>query len=261
MRAEPHLRHWRLAPGASVCAPADDPVASAIDLLFAPFACAPVEGHSLSLRTHLAQDGLQIWMCDLPLITITPRGLVPFLERLLTGLAVRYRTDALALHAGAVARDGGAIVLLGEKGGGKSTLTRWLGEHGARHVAEEVTFVRYEDETVAPFPRAIAVKGAPSWRDPMRGLLGYRAPREVVPPGARLPVRALCFVAHRAGATPMRAPLAPPEVALRLVHQSFGGLDRDPRALALIAHLAERPAWSFVHGEADEVGPSLLEAA
>jgi HprK-related kinase A len=64
----------------------------------------------------------------------------------------------LLLHAGAVERDGRALLLTGASGAGKSTLSALLGEAGWRFMGDEFALLDPESGLLHPFPRAISLK-------------------------------------------------------------------------------------------------------
>jgi len=66
----------------------------------------------------------------------------------------------LLLHAGAVERDGQALLLTGESGAGKSTLSALLGERGWRFLGDEFALLGLGDGELRPFPRAVSLKNA-----------------------------------------------------------------------------------------------------
>lgn len=61
----------------------------------------------------------------------------------------------IRLHAGAVARDGRALVLVGESGKGKSTLTASLVRRGWDYLSDEVAVIHPETRMVLPFAKAL----------------------------------------------------------------------------------------------------------
>lgn len=66
----------------------------------------------------------------------------------------------LLLHAGAVERDGRALILTGESGSGKSTLSALLGERGWRYLGDEFVLIEPASGAVHPFPRPASLKNA-----------------------------------------------------------------------------------------------------
>ena len=66
----------------------------------------------------------------------------------------------LLLHAGAVERDGRALILTGESGSGKSTLAALLGERGWRYLGDEFVLVAPTTGALHSFPRPASLKNA-----------------------------------------------------------------------------------------------------
>lgn len=64
------------------------------------------------------------------------------------------------IHAGAVARAGGALVMTGDSGAGKSTLAAMLGHRGWRFMGDEFALLDPADARFRPFPRPISLKNA-----------------------------------------------------------------------------------------------------
>lgn len=66
-----------------------------------------------------------------------------------------------ALHAGAVCRGNRCIILPGQSGNGKSTLTAWLVMNGFQYLTDELIFLD-SDAQVLPMTRPISLKVGPS---------------------------------------------------------------------------------------------------
>jgi HprK-related kinase A len=64
----------------------------------------------------------------------------------------------LLLHAGAVEREGRALILTGPSGAGKSTLSALLGEAGWRFMGDEFVLLDPADGAMRAFPRAVSLK-------------------------------------------------------------------------------------------------------
>lgn len=73
-----------------------------------------------------------------------------------------------ALHAGAVYKDGQAILLPGGSGSGKSTLTSWLLAMGCHYLTDELVMLK-DSGTIHPFTRPISLKSG--GLQPLRTLL------------------------------------------------------------------------------------------
>ncbi|MBM9521080.1 hypothetical protein JWG39_14760 [Desulforhopalus vacuolatus] len=70
-----------------------------------------------------------------------------------------------ALHAGCVSKGDRCVILPGQSGNGKSTLTSWLVMHGFQYLTDELVFLK-NDGSILPLTRPISLKvGAshPSW--------------------------------------------------------------------------------------------------
>jgi hypothetical protein len=67
----------------------------------------------------------------------------------------------LALHGGAVAKDGKGILLPGKSGSGKSSLTAWLVGKGFSYLTDELVLLA-GDGTILPFTRPLSLKSPAS---------------------------------------------------------------------------------------------------
>lgn len=97
-------------------------------------------------------------------------------------LASDRTTDAVMLHAGAVEFDGRVLVVTGESGRGKSTLTAALVLAGGRYLTDELVIIDPTDHSVRPYakpidlgPGSLELLGLPA-ED------GYVADKRHVPP-------------------------------------------------------------------------------
>jgi len=66
----------------------------------------------------------------------------------------------LLLHAACVERDGRALILTGESGSGKSTMSALLMDAGWRFLGDEFVLVDPASGSVFPFPRPVSLKNA-----------------------------------------------------------------------------------------------------
>lgn len=72
--------------------------------------------------------------------------------------------DFLFLHAAAVGIDGSAILISGEKGTGKSTLSMALAATGHQFFGDEIAVVKPRTMEVFPFRRAVSIRPGPQSR-------------------------------------------------------------------------------------------------
>lgn len=73
----------------------------------------------------------------------------------------KLRRDLYFVHAAVVSRADRAVMLVARSGGGKSTLCWALLHHGFSYLSDELGPVDLETLDVYPYPRALALKGAP----------------------------------------------------------------------------------------------------
>jgi hypothetical protein len=80
------------------------------------------------------------------------------LERVIQALIVDV-TSAPMLHAGAVARNGQAVIVAGPTGAGKTSVTAWLIDRGFQYITDELVTLVNGDAQIVGLPRAMIVKG------------------------------------------------------------------------------------------------------
>jgi hypothetical protein len=182
----------------------------------------------------------------------------------------------LVLHAGAVARGRKAILLPGDAGAGKTTLTAWLMGHGFDYLTDELVFLRDRSTVCEPFRRALNVKqGDGAALDGIVELAvtttALRTPQGylVAPPRRRSSraaarVHTLVFPRFRAGAAYSFGPISPAESGLRLMSALVNTRLRHDRGFAAIAYLARTcPAYALSYGHVAQLDRYLgeIEAA
>lgn len=82
-------------------------------------------------------------------------------EQDLTVELQKRRSDLYFLHAAVLERDGRALLLVAESGGGKSTTTWGLLHHGFRYASDELAPVDLATGQVYSFPHALCLKADP----------------------------------------------------------------------------------------------------
>jgi hypothetical protein len=262
-------RAWQLAPGVAVRTAVGSVEADALAEVFPAFEVAEVVAGARLATEALGDGALRVSLDGLALFTAADDELAPALEAALLGWVVRTRGGVVPLHASAVAVGARAVLFLGDKGSGKSTLAAQLGAAWP-YLGDEVAFVRITDNVLEPFPKAATIKAGAfavmpasrDWRDPVRGPVRYHAP--ALSSRAELPIGALVWpqwsAPSPAALSPELAPLAPDEMAVRLIRQSFGGLERDPRTLDTIAALAALPGFELRYTSTAQARVALEQA-
>lgn len=184
--------------------------------------------------------------------------------------AIRTASADLLLHAAAVVTPAGVIVLPAPAESGKSTLVAGLTRHGYGYVTDECAAVDGLTEhraellgppTVRAYPKPIGLDPG-SWPlfgslladDPLQldkrwlpgSVAGPGALAAHPAPGARLPLAAVVFPRHEAGAATELVPLGPGAATVTLARNAFR-LDEQPqRSLAALAALATAvPAFTL----------------
>lgn len=66
--------------------------------------------------------------------------------------------DGLVIHAAALGRGGGGILLPGTSGSGKSTLTAWLVTRGCNYLTDELVLLDEAKAKIYPFTRPVSFK-------------------------------------------------------------------------------------------------------
>jgi hypothetical protein len=121
--------------------------------------------------------------------------------------AMLMQPELLFFHAASIGIDGAGVLISGEKGLGKTTISMALAAHGHAFLGDEIAAVRTRTKELASFRRAISVR--PGTRSPqVERLLGGRSyPTEHFPDGTtRLRVKAAeLFPEVAAGPLPIRS--------------------------------------------------------
>lgn len=137
----------------------------------------------------------------------------------------RLRSDLYFIHAAALEFAGRMVLLVGESGGGKSTLAWALLHHGFRYVSDELAPFDPVQQVIHPYPHALCLKRRPPEPYVLPADI-YRTPRTFHIPVTGLPAdavsRPLCpqimfFVNYQADAIyPSIKRISPAEAAAHL---------------------------------------------
>jgi hypothetical protein len=115
----------------------------------------------------------------------SPGGVLFLLKQDLVVEIQRARPELYFVHAAALEREGRALILVAESGGGKSTTTWALLHHGFRYGSDELAPVEPATRLVHAFPSALCLKSDPPDSFPLPAS-AIRTPEAV-----HVPVRAL----------------------------------------------------------------------
>jgi hypothetical protein len=95
------------------------------------------------------------------LLVDTAQPWQPLIATCVMNLAMRVQSELLFFHAATVGIGGAGVLMTGDKGAGKSTLSMALGAQGHEFFGDEVAAVRWQTLELAPFRRAVSVRPGP----------------------------------------------------------------------------------------------------
>lgn len=184
----------------------------------------------------------------------------------------------LMLHAAVVERDGGAIIMPGQPGSGKSTLCAALLAEGWRLLSDEFALLSPEDGLLTPLPRPVNIKNAaidlirrrlpdaligPVARDTAKGTVAHlKAPLDSV---RRADERArpawLVFPEYDAGAGETRlTPLSKGRSLMAAAESSFNYDVLGVKGFETVAELVDRcDCYTLTYQDLDEALRRLRE--
>jgi hypothetical protein len=247
------------------------PVADAMRVVLAPLGVAPgpvaglyeVEGPADGSTVTLRWQGSPI------VEDAAPELAVSMLAWHVNDEAVRSEPHRLLVHAAAVAPpDGGAVLIAGASGAGKSSVAAALGARGWHYLTDEVAALDATGRVLA-YPRALSLSGAARARAEGAGAPAVPGAAEEIfvaaaslgarpPPRRPMPVAAIVVLDVGRSARSVRA-LRPGEAVLALGEACFNLRARAGAGLAVLRDLALRaPAWQLavegIDATADLVG-------
>ena len=159
-------------------------------------------------------------------------------------------TDALAIHAGGVVRDGVAVALPAAMESGKSTLTAGLVRAGFSYLTDEAVLFDWATQIVIPFPKPISLDPG-SWPlfpelEPEAPLPdGFKDEQWHIPPDTIRPgsvaepcrIRYIVFPKYAEGATTALTPLKRAEATVELAKNTFRFNERPRRSLDALSNV------------------------
>ncbi|HET6568583.1 MAG TPA: hypothetical protein VFG50_11515 [Rhodothermales bacterium] len=170
--------------------------------------------------------------------------------------------ELLWLHAGAVAHNGRAMMLVGRFGAGKSTFTTALAARNWRYLSDDVAPVDVETARVLPFPTMPMVR-VPTGADLPEARLPELRKRPVDLPAWTIcrdpvPLSTLVFPKYSHGAPCSLVKLSPSEAALQVLHNCTSYEHDRRNAVAAASRLAAAvPAYALLYGEAQPAADVL----
>jgi hypothetical protein len=173
--------------------------------------------------------------------------------------ALLQRNDVFRLHAAAVCLplQSGGVVVAGDSGCGKTTLTLALMLRGFVAFTDDVALIEPDSLSLLPFRRAFHVDST-TWKllEPLAGrplnveesFAGYFTPPQWAEQSA--PVRVVLFPELQPQVRPQLTPLSPADAATLILTHATSLMHAPQRALATAAQLVERArCYRFIVGD------------
>ena len=179
---------------------------------------------------------------------------LPHLEWIINWQIIRQRDDYLQLHAATLEHRGEALLLPGEPGSGKSTLTAGLLSRGWSYLCDEFALIDPATRRVQPFPRALCIKEASfpiidalrlplrrttPYHKPTKGRVAFLNPLDVRPDAAGQPshIRWVIFPRYVKGAKPTLKAMSRSQAVFELSKQCFNFNIHQAQAVDVLAKL------------------------
>lgn len=199
------------------------------DVTFSLVVAPPAKTPTIRPFHFLYQDGHQVSR------THHRWQLFRYLECQLDHILADQVTDRLLFHAGGVSKNGAGVIIPGESGSGKSSLTLALLEAGFEYFSDEVAVVDQGSGELHSFPKPVSIKNRTIfpelsqqpdlWFGPepdVQDAVWYLHPEDLGATVAQkpAPVEYIVFRERRSGASKLE-PLTPGEAMQRLIANSI----------------------------------------
>lgn len=195
--------------------------------------------------------------------------LASFLMDVVIRALITDQSRGVALHAGAVARNGRVVLVAGASGSGKSSLICWLVENGFEYLTDEIVLLEPDDASVVGMPRAVVVK--PGSAELIREMQAFRDARTALggthvmiePPvssasNGPMPVALIIFPEFSLGEGLSLAGPSAAECGLKLVECNLNARNFRDGGFAALTKLARKaPALSLRYGGFDQLEGTL----
>jgi len=177
---------------------------------------------------------------------------------LIVGLAT-----GVVLHAGAVTRNGAAILLPGKSGAGKSCLCAWLASKGFSYITDECVVLHDDGKSFTALPRPLIIKDLSNaavretLKEAQSVISGPPAmlwPKSTLPYDQNARFGVIVFPRFAAGTGLSIEPLSAAETALNLTAYNANARNLPDHGLSLISAFArEVPAIAIRYGGFDQL--------
>ena len=248
---------WQIGPEVLVQASSDSLITPHMNTVFQLSACSTPKQkprYVLYLDAEQTKEGaIRVLADDLPVFhTESEHALPPLLEKTLAHYCARMCEDYAIFHAAFLVKDGHGLLLPGEPGSGKSTLCAYLTQQGFQYYGDDFIFMRFHDCEIHAFPKAITLKRGsfdlvrdePEYFDHARGAIRYFTPEDAGNnPLSATSLKRIIMPHYVENGINQTQKIDPEVLALAMVQQCFGGLDRDTRMMAMIENLAEQQGF------------------
>lgn len=183
----------------------------------------------------------------------------------------------LLLHAAAVERAGGGLIMTGDSGAGKSTLAAYLGYSGWRLLGDEFALIGPADGDLHPFPRPVSLKNAsigllrqtapldrfgPRFDRTIKGTIQHLLPSPEAVAEMDKPARPRLIVmpSYAANAEPTARRLSRSEAFVRLSQSSTNYRALGETGFETLWRLVDTtPAYAVAYGSSEAAGALIDE--
>jgi hypothetical protein len=194
----------------------------------------------------------------------------PLFEWSLNWCIVSSMHDYVIIHSAVVERGGRAVIMPGEPGTGKSTLTAALVNRGWRLFSDELALIDIASRRIVPMPRPVSLKNraieairafAPDvvlsrpTHNTAKGTISHMKPAADHVRRAHETAQAgwIVFPKYTAGATPALSPHAPANAVIELADNSFNyRILGQPAFEAVCDVVAASACFDFEYGALDD---------
>ena len=187
-----------------------------------------------------------------------------------------HASQGLYLHAASLAKNGKAVLLAGNTGSGKSTLSFWLVNNGFQYMSDEATFIPSGSLECQGFTRPLHIRDdGLDLFDQMDHIakLSISFSKEIsfghlldasqlnpVLPGEKSKIKAIIFPSYQADSKPEFEKLTPALAAFELAQCLINARNLEKNGFSEIIRLTKIiPCWRFKYGLFDQIQELLKD--